>query len=457
MVLQDGEVVFCYQLAGKSYGLTRKKQNTDMIGISLPGRVTSTDGQLCELELDIEPGQAGGYQYPFAPETGNMMYCMPQTETRVNLNLGSGAGADAMVSACIRTNGAECEGTGDPSKKSFHTEYGRGMELYPEQMSLTGGLIGSLLLDDAAGVSLATVGNFIVAAKGNIILESEKVIDMETLSGIFAEALQAATSSLYINGRFDYLASGALLQGRTYWTYPPFDDAPKEGHFDWGGFFRNIAIGLAVVAVCVVAAAAIVATGGGAAAVFAAGAAVGTKMAVGALVGAAVGAAMTTARISVEDFNDGDVRSRQEASREIGISAISGAVTGALGAKFPHMNKLLAGLIDTTLSTIERGFLKAFEEDITFREWLAYTFDPGTIAFDFASGVLIDCLVDGVMDYFKGRNAARLIDGMTDQMSDAVEDNVVRETREAMEDAVEDNVNREVREAKVNIGLVRQG
>lgn len=348
------------------------------------------------------------------------MYCMPQKETRVNLHLGSGAGTDAMVSACIRTNGAECEGTGEPSQKSFHTEYGKGMELYTEQMSLTGGLTGSLLLDDAAGESLTTAGNFIAYAKGNIVLESGKTVDMETLSGIFAEALQAATSSFYINGRFDYLSTGAVLQGRTYRAYPPFDDAPKEGHFDWGGFFRNIAIGLAVAAVCVGAAALIVATGGGAAAVFAAGAAVGTKMAVGALVGAAIGATMTTVSMSVEDFNDGDVRSWQEATREIAVSAISGAITGALGAKFPHMNKLLAGLIDTAVSTGARGVLYAFEEDITFREWLAYTFDPRTIVLDFTAGILIDCAVDGIAGFFNGRNAAQLTDDLVGGGGDTV-------------------------------------
>lgn len=326
------------------------------------------------------------------------MYCMPQLETRVNLVVGSGEGADALISSCIRTNGAECEETGKPSRKCFHTEFGKGMELYPESMSMAGGIFGNLMLDDASGASLTSARSLIVCAKGKIRLEGGKIIDMETLSGIFAETLQAATSSLCISGRFDYLSAGTLLQGRVYQAYPPFDDAPKEGHFDWGGFFRNIAIGLAVVAVFAVAAAAVVATGGGAAAFIAGTVTVGTKVALGACLGAAIGAAMTTARIAVEDFNDGDVRSWQEASREIGISALSGAITGALGARFPHMNKLLAGLIDTTLSTVERGFLKAFEEDVTFGEWLAYTFDPKTIIFDFVVGVAIDFLIDGITD-----------------------------------------------------------
>ena len=116
--------------------------------------------------------------------------------------------------------------------------------------------------------------------------------------------------------------------------------------------------------------------------------------------------------------------------------------------KLRHQIKcFVTGLIDTAASTVERGFLKAFEEDITIGEWFAYTFDPGTIALDFASGVLIDCLIDEAADLFKGRKPARLVDGVTEQVSDAVGDSVTRETREAIEDAVGDSVSRETREA----------
>lgn len=448
MVLQDGEVAYRYRFAGESYGLTCRKQNTDMIGISLPGKVTSIDGQMCELELDLEPGQTGGIQYPFAPETGNLLYCMPQMETRVNLVMGSGEGTDALISSCIRTNGAECEETGQPSKKYFYTEFGKGMGLCPESMIMTGGVLGSLLLDDASGTSLTSAKNLVAYAKGKICLESGKTIDMETLAGIFAETFREATSSLCINGRFDYLSTGALLQGRVYQPYEAFkDDVPKAGEFDSAGFWRNIGIGLAVVAVFAVAAVAVVATGGGAAALMAGTLAAGSKIALGACLGAAVGAAATTARIAVEDFNDGDVRSWQEASREIGISAFSGAITGALGARFPHMNKLLEGFIDTAVSTFERGFLKAFEEDVTLGEWLAYTFDPSTMAFDFTVGVTIDVLVDGVTDFFKGGKAAQVADEITDQLSDTMEDSMLRETREAMEDALGDSAERTARES----------
>ena len=36
------------------------------------------------------------------------------------------------------------------------------------------------------------------------------------------------------------------LAGTVYQGYDPFEDVPQKGEFDWGGFARNLAIGLGV-------------------------------------------------------------------------------------------------------------------------------------------------------------------------------------------------------------------
>ena len=203
MMLQSGEIVCCYCLAGESYALTPEIQNTDMIGLTLSGEVKGTEGKCCELALDLEPGQSGGHQYPFAPATCNFMYCMPQSGTKVYLNLGIGEGRDASITGCIRTNGADCPGTGEPSKRSFHTEYGKGMGLYPDSMGLTGGGIGSLYLDDLSGTNLNSASGLLVYAKGNIILDGGLVLNIQTMAGIFGgtgeEGRKAASASMDVS------------------------------------------------------------------------------------------------------------------------------------------------------------------------------------------------------------------------------------------------------------------
>ena len=82
---------------------------------------------------------------------------------------------------------------------------------------------------------------------------------MQGMSDIMALYAEGA-SSLCVNGSVDMLGRLAGISASKYTGYPPYDDAPKEGEFDWEGFTRNLAIGLGVVAVCAIGAAISIAT-----------------------------------------------------------------------------------------------------------------------------------------------------------------------------------------------------
>ena len=138
--------------------------------------------------------------------------------------------------------------------------------------------------------------------------------------------------------------------------YPPYDDAPKEGEFDWDGFTRNLAIGLGVVAVCAIGAAISIATLGA-----------GSILA-GAFIGAGIGALSTTAIKVGEEISTGNVRSAKEAFRDVGISAASGFVTGAFGAKFPRAHRLAEGVVDTAVSAGERYLYAVFDDSMSWEE-----------------------------------------------------------------------------------------
>ena len=73
----------------------------------------------------------------FLPEMcirDSLMYCMPQKGTKTALYIGNGDEAQGIATGCIRTNGSTCEGTGSPEKKSFRSEHGKGMDLYPQDV-----------------------------------------------------------------------------------------------------------------------------------------------------------------------------------------------------------------------------------------------------------------------------------------------------------------------------------
>ena len=382
--LAGGEVIFTYRLAGNSYTWVPWEDNPDYTGMSFVGSIVGTQGEQVEVAFDIDKSAAGGNSYGFAPATGNLMYCMPQKGTKTSLYIGNGDEAQGIATGCIRTNGSTCEGTGSPEKKSFRSEHGKGMDLYPQRMGLDGGETGKITFEDETGTTIESNGGLVLMAKEGIRLESMTGIAMQGMSDIMALHSEGA-SSLCVNGSVDMLGRLAGISASKYTGYPPYDDAPKEGEFDWDGFTRNLAIGLGVVAVCAIGAAISIATLGA-----------GSILA-GAFIGAGIGALSTTAMKAGEEISTGNVRSAKEAFRDVGISAASGFVTGAFGAKFPGAHRLAEGVVDTAVSAGERLAYAVFDDSMSWDEKWAYALDPGQMVADFVTGVVIGEILDGIM------------------------------------------------------------
>ena len=352
--------------------------------MSFVGSIVGTQGEQVEVAFDIDKTAAGGNRYGFAPATGNLMYCMPQKGTKTSLYIGNGDEAQGIATGCIRTNGSTCEGTGSPEKKSFRSEHGKGMDLYPQRMGLDGGETGKITFEDETGTTIESNGGLVLMAKEGIRLESMTGIAMQGMSDIMALYAEGA-SSLCVNGSVDMLGRLAGISASKYTGYPPYDDAPKEGEFDWEGFTRNLAIGLGVVAVCAIGAAISIATLGA-----------GSILA-GAFIGAGIGALSTTAMKAGEEISTGNVRSAKEAFRDVRISAASGFITGAFGAKFPGAHRLAEGVVDTAVSAGERLAYAVFDDSMSWDEKWAYAFDPGQMVADFVTGVVIGEILDGIM------------------------------------------------------------
>ena len=378
--LAGGEVIFTYRLAGNSYTWVPWEDNPDYTGMSFVGSIVGTQGEQVEVAFDIDKTAAGGNRYGFAPATGNLMYCMPQKGTKTALYIGNGDEAQGIATGCIRTNGSTCEGTGSPEKKSFRSEHGKGMDLYPQSMGLDGGETGKITFEDETGTTIESNGGLVLMAKEGIRLESMTGIVMQGMSDIMALYSEGA-SSLCVNGSVDMLGMRTGLAGTVYQGYDPYEDAPQKGEFDWGGFARNLVMGLAVGAACI------------ALAVFLPG--IGT-VAAGALLGAGMGAISASVAGAVSDYSSGNVRSLGEATKDMVISMITGAITGAIGAAFPAMKWFGEGLIDVGSGILTRGMYALLNPDMSTEEKLAYVFDLKQMGVDFITGVAMHFAFKGV-------------------------------------------------------------
>ena len=226
-------------------------------------------------------------------------------------------------------------------------------------------------------------------------------------------------------------------KGSIYRVEEPFDDAPREGQFDWKGFARNLVAGLALGVACVVLS---VATGGLAGAV---------------LMGAGVSVLMTTASMSISDYESGNVRSWEEAQLELTVAEICGAITGAVafwaegafeGVKFlmshPMVRKALietiSGTVDVVTGLMTRASEVRMDEDMTGEEKLAYIFDWGAIGVDFFTGMVIDFGVGG-LKWLDGRRAAKKAaqEAAERAAKEAAEEAAERAAKEAAEETAE--------------------
>ena len=281
----------------------------------------------------------------------------------------------SFVGAIVGTQGEQVEVAFDidqtaagGNRYGFAPATGNLMYCMPQKGTKTSLYIGNG--NEAQGIATgcirtngSTCEGTTIESNGGLVLMAKEGIRLESMTGI---AMQGISASKYTG-------------------YPPYDDAPKEGEFDWEGFTRNLAIGLGVVAVCAIGAAISIATLGA-----------GSILA-GAFIGAGIGALSTIAMKAGEEISTGNVRSAKEALRDVGISAASGFITGAFGAKFPGAHRLAEGVVDTAVSAGERYLYAVFDDSMSREEKRAYAFDPGQMVADFVTGVVIGEFLDGIM------------------------------------------------------------
>ena len=253
--LERGELTFTYRLGKPGLGWGRKQYNEKISGMTILGEVLSTERETVRLKLDIDEGWAPGgpYAYTWRPETGNMMYCMPQAGTRVSLYFPNYDEQAAMAVNCVRTNGSSCARMSDPSKRSFVTEHGKEMNLYPQEMSFLGGSNGSIRLDDKEGIFVKTDKKITVVAQQGVSIKADTAVMSAPIGEISmakGSILTGAVESTQVqSNQYDLLASEHThMEGWNQQTFEAYDDAPQEGSFDWGGLITNVLAGLAVVA-----------------------------------------------------------------------------------------------------------------------------------------------------------------------------------------------------------------
>ena len=243
------------------------------------------------LELEIDGADAQGkHPYPWAPATGNLMYCMPQEGTEVFLYFPDGDEGNAYAVSAVHGN-ASCPGFADAQKRGLVTEHGKKIELYPDRLGFLGGTEGDekncRLGKEAFGAGAGS-GKLRITGKENVEFRAPEIrLSAAQKIGQYAMESLAADKEgeLYPRGSRNPATGGGggagidmdggscnglsaqgILEGTEYESYEVFKDEPGyEAYKEIPTWLKVLAGAAVAVAVGLAVGALVVATGGTAA------------------------------------------------------------------------------------------------------------------------------------------------------------------------------------------------
>lgn len=186
--IRNSEVIYKYKMGSEKSCFLKQYSNLMLSGLTLSGRVIATKNQCVKIHLDIDEVQKEdeAYWYEWVPETGNIMYCMPQKGTSVRLYFKDEREKSAIAVSCVRENGALCEKMSNTADRYFSNEFGKEFYLKEKQLGLINESdeIG-VVVDDILGISLKSgkmvniISNQTVSFKANkIVLNTPTEIKM---------------------------------------------------------------------------------------------------------------------------------------------------------------------------------------------------------------------------------------------------------------------------------------
>ncbi len=158
--LVSGELVFTYRFGGAGLGLIPSYFNDLFSGLSLFGVVEDAENEMVTVKLDIDE-KGDGYAYPWRPETGNILYTMPQVGTKVVLYFPNANEQNGIVINALRTVKELHNQMGDSSQKIFATEHKKELSLREKDMNIKSSA-GWIQLNDGGGALLQSNDIFVL-------------------------------------------------------------------------------------------------------------------------------------------------------------------------------------------------------------------------------------------------------------------------------------------------------
>lgn len=177
--LEKGLVYFYYTLAKAAVFSVDRYENPYMAGLLLSATVLDVKEEAVKVKFDVDIKQdlESAYWYPWRPDTGNIMYCMPEKGEKVYVYMSERGNKEVRAVCSIHKNG-----TGNQEMKStcryFTTSDKKRMGLTPESIGFEDMKQKSPLevqLHDNMGVNVKSHHKIVIVAQDTIGIKANNV------------------------------------------------------------------------------------------------------------------------------------------------------------------------------------------------------------------------------------------------------------------------------------------
>lgn len=179
-VLEDNILNCTCQIFPKECFKAERIPADTLKGTVITGTILETGQEKVKLHLDIDKEQVKeeAYRFSWKPITGNLFYCMPETDTKAALYFDKNDENDAKVIYNVRTNGDECGELADYNDRYFTTDNSKRMYLKPSEIGLLNmtGQNAEIAIKDASFLNMKTSNQISILAEGQVELKGKEVI-----------------------------------------------------------------------------------------------------------------------------------------------------------------------------------------------------------------------------------------------------------------------------------------
>jgi hypothetical protein len=159
--------------------------NSQISGVSLPGKVIDRSRDMVRVHLDIDQKQHKeeavwfSYVTNYSTEGHSGWYCMPEIEDQIRLYFPSRKEEEAVVTSSVRQDLEESatNKVSNPDIKIFRTKSGKELKFSPEEIVITGKDDEVFLrINEKTGIEISSVKPVKIVSQAEINMESQQKI-----------------------------------------------------------------------------------------------------------------------------------------------------------------------------------------------------------------------------------------------------------------------------------------